>query len=210
MFFLKADKDNCATFMRLLNGYCLASGQLVNLEKSCFFFTDNTPDVIKKDCCDVLGIDVANSPRKYLRLPILWGRSKFEALAFVRDRVSNKVQGWKHSLLSYGGREVLIKAVANSIPTYSMFCFKFPKKTCSELDSIVSRFWWGQQKDEGRIHWISLKKLSSSKRSGGLGFKDFSMFNLALLAKHGGVFSIPRMICGLESSKVFIFLIQLL
>lgn len=118
-------------------------------------------------------------------LPILWGRSKSEALAFVRDRVKSKVQGWKHALLSHGGREVLIKAVANAIPTYSMSCFLFPKKTCGELDSIISNFWWGHQGGNGSIHWLAWRKLSKSKGDGGLGFKDFVSFNLALLAKQG-------------------------
>lgn len=104
----------------------------------------------------------ADSPGKYLGLPILWGRSKCEALAFVRDRVKSKVQGWKHSLLSYGGREVLIKSVSNAIPTFSMSCFKYPKKTCGELHSIISNFWWGQKDDEGRIHRASWKKTCMS------------------------------------------------
>lgn len=116
------------------------------------FFSDNTPEGIRDNCCSEMGIEVARSLGKYLGLPILWGRSKYEALAFVRDRASAKVQGWKKSLLSFGGTEVLIKFVSNSIPTYSMSRFKFPIKSCGELDSIVSKFWWGQQRDEGRIH----------------------------------------------------------
>lgn len=53
------------------------------------------------------------------------------------------------------------------------------------MDSIISNFWWGQRENEGRIQWRSWKSLTKSKHSGGLGFKDFSNFNLALLAKLG-------------------------
>lgn len=45
-----------------------------------------------------------------------------------------------------GGREVLIKAVALSILTYAMNCFKLPGSLCFELKSMVVRFWWGQKK----------------------------------------------------------------
>ncbi|KAM1428983.1 hypothetical protein ACFX2I_045229 [Malus domestica] len=43
LIFLKADKANCNNLSRLLATYCLASGQAVNLQKSCVFFSANTP-----------------------------------------------------------------------------------------------------------------------------------------------------------------------
>ena len=39
-------------------------------------------------------------------------------------------------MLSRGGKEVLIKAVAQSIPIYSMGVFQLPKKLCDELDAM--------------------------------------------------------------------------
>ena len=44
-------------------------------------------------------------------------------------------------MLSMAGKEVLIKAVAQSIPTYSMGVFRLPKKLCEELDAMCARFW---------------------------------------------------------------------
>ena len=46
-------------------------------------------------------------------------------------------------MLSRAGKEVLIKAVAQSIPTYTMGVFLLPAKLCDELDSLCARFWWG-------------------------------------------------------------------
>ena len=56
----------------------------------------------------------------YLGLPTLIGRRKYETFAFLKERVWRKLQGWKGKLLSKAGKEVLIKAVAQSIPTYTM------------------------------------------------------------------------------------------
>lgn len=133
--------------------------------------------------CDILGISNATHPEIYLGLPVISGRSKSEALSFVKERVYKKVQGWKHNLLSQAGREILIKAVASAIPMYPMVCFKFPKGVCDSLNSAITRFWWGQKEDEGKYHWVSWKKLTVSKEFGRMGFKDFEEFNLSLLAK---------------------------
>ena len=56
----------------------------------------------------------------YLGLSTLIGRRKYETFAFLKERVWRKLQGWKGKLLSRAGKEVLIKAVAQSIPTYTM------------------------------------------------------------------------------------------
>lgn len=47
----------------------------------------------------------------------------------------------------------------------------------------MARFWWGQRKDEHRIHWLRWGKLTEVKADGGLGFRELREFNLALLAK---------------------------
>ena len=88
-------------------------------------------------------------------------------------------------MLSRAGKEVLIKAVARSIPMYTMGVFLIPVKLCNELNSMCARFWWGQVGDERKIHWKSWIALSQPKKEGGMGFRDLGDFNLAMLAKQG-------------------------
>ena len=86
-------------------------------------------------------------------------------------------------LISKAGREILIKTVAQAIPTYSMCLFKLPKAICDKINSLLANYWWGQMKDERKIHWINWQKLCTQKKRGGMGFRDISAFNLAMLAK---------------------------
>ncbi|KAI5317842.1 hypothetical protein L3X38_037549 [Prunus dulcis] len=124
-----------------------------------------------------------DDPGHYLGLPTMWGRSKKDALSFVKDRLLCKVQGWKQGLLSQAGRETLSKSVALAIPTYPMSIFLFPKGFCGELDGILANFWWGHSGNKNKIHWINWWALGLPKHEGGMGFRNLHEFNLALLAK---------------------------
>ena len=94
-----------------------------------------------------------------------------------------RLKGWKEKFLSKAGKEVLIKAIAQSIPTYAMNCFQLPKTWCDEISSLISSYWWGQQRDERKVHWVKWESLCAPKIDGGLGFRNLHFFNTALLAK---------------------------
>lgn len=82
-----------------------------------------------------------------------------------------------------GGKEILIKAVAQSIPTYAMSCFKLPDSFCVEVERIIRNFWWGTSNSDRGIPWKAWKTLCRPKCEGGLGFRGLSCFNNSLLAK---------------------------
>lgn len=50
------------------------------------------------------------------------------------------------------GKEVLINAVALTIPLFAMSYFKIPNILCLELESFMTNFWWGQKNFEKKIH----------------------------------------------------------
>jgi hypothetical protein len=85
-----------------------------------------------------------NDPERYLGLPRVWGRSKSKALEWIQERVCNKIECWKESLLNQAGKEILIKVVLQAIPSYAMSILKLPKTFCQKLCSRVARFWWSK------------------------------------------------------------------
>ena len=77
----------------------------------------------------------------------------------------------ENSLL-YGGKEALLKAVAQAIPTYAMSVLKFPKKICKEVTDAMSQYWWGDEENQRRMHWFAWWKMCVPKERGGMGFRD--------------------------------------
>jgi hypothetical protein len=68
--------------------------------------------------------------------------------AYLKDRVWKRIQGWKKKMWSRAGKETLIKAVAQAIPSYSMSCFDLTKSLCDEISTMICWFWWAQQENE--------------------------------------------------------------
>ena len=98
----------------------------------------------------MLGVKEVEKFESYLGLPTLLGRSKYQAFSFLKDRVWKKMQGWKGKMLSKVGKEVLIKVVAQSIPTYTMGVFLLPARLCNKLNVYVQDFGGVRQMTKGR------------------------------------------------------------
>ena len=61
--------------------------------------------------------------------------------AKIKEKVGKKLARWKEKMLSMGGKEILIKAVAQTIPIYTMSCFQLPNGLCDDLESMMRNFW---------------------------------------------------------------------
>ena len=112
----------------------------------------------------------------YLGLPSIISCSKKLIFVEIKEKVCKKLACWK-------GKEILIKAVAQAIPSYTMSCFFLPKCLCNDLEREMRSFWWGQKQQETKIAWVGWKRMFKPKSLGGMGFRNLQAFNLALLTK---------------------------
>jgi hypothetical protein len=183
--FTQANGEGASRLKEILERYRLGSGQMVNKQKSAIFFSANSVEDMKLVVHQETEIPTEALVEKYLGLPTALGRSTDDQFEHIVTSVQKLVAGWAPRLLNSAGREVLIKSICQAIPTYSMSCFKLSKKMCKKIAAVVARFFWGGDERKRKMHWVKWPDLAIPKSCGGMGFKDFSLFNKAMLAKQG-------------------------
>lgn len=183
ILFFKATAQECHIVRMLLDSYARVSGQPINFEKSDLSFSPNANVSLKNYLGQILGVIIVSHHQRYLGLLVFMPRNKVNTFHFLKDRIWKLLQGWKNELFSIGGKEVLIKAIVQAIPCYTMHCSRLPESLVYDLNRLMARFWRGSNGEERKIHWASWAHLCKPKSLGGSGFRDLEHFNKALLAK---------------------------
>ncbi|XP_019173822.1 PREDICTED: uncharacterized protein LOC109169394 [Ipomoea nil] len=132
-----------------------------------------------------LAVAQAEDFGKYLGLPSVVGKNRRAVFAYVEQKLRQRFGSWNKRLLSKAGKEVLLKSVAQAMPTYTMSIYLLPSSLCVSLERLMNRYWWGRAGDEGGIHWLAWDRMCKPKKFGGMRFKRLREFNLALLGKQG-------------------------
>ena len=100
LLFCRASIQECMHIQALLSTYEEASRQKLNRDKTTLFFSKITDTEIQDSIKDLLGVLEIKQYEKYLGLPSFVGRNKKASLAFIKEQVWKKLQGWKEKLLS--------------------------------------------------------------------------------------------------------------
>lgn len=137
--------------LHLLECYEKTSGQLLNKDKTCIFFSKNTPNEVKENITQITGVWATSSLDKYLGLPTIIGRSKLKAFWSLLDKTWQRIFNWKYKFLSMVKKEIMLKVALQAILTYTMSIFLLPKNVTSWLNSILKKFWWGSNGENAKI-----------------------------------------------------------
>ncbi|XP_019181376.1 PREDICTED: uncharacterized protein LOC109176397 [Ipomoea nil] len=186
LLFFKATVNEAEAVKDCLVSYERMSGQCVNFGKSCIIFSRNTDDMIKNNVATVFNVQQVHNIGRYLGLPMGVGRNKREVFEYIEAKLKQRLGGWNKKVLSRAGKEVLLKSVAQAIPTYTMSIYYLPVTFCERLERMMNKFWWlSSRNGGGGIRWMAWDRMCGPKSMGGLGFKNLHKFNVALLAKQG-------------------------
>lgn len=183
LIFARGTEQEVVYLKQVLLLYECVAGQKINFQKSALSFGPGVKNLDKDLIQSILGVPIVPFHEKYLGLPTMTGRSKKQMFKRIQERLDIHLSGWQSKFLSKAGKVVLVKAVAQAIPTYAMNVFKLPKGVCKAFRSKVARYWWGKGDGRKGMHWCKWELLCKQKNNGGLGFRDLEAFNQAMLAK---------------------------
>jgi hypothetical protein len=107
------------------------------MSKSEVFFSRNISMGAQEDLSRIMGVRHVLGTGTYLGLPSMVGRSKKSTFTFVKDRVWKRINSWRGRALSKAGKEVMIKSVLQSIPSYVMSVYPIPETTIKENDQLI-------------------------------------------------------------------------
>ena len=101
----------------------------------------------------------------------------------VVERILRRLDGWKNTFLSLGGRITLIQSSLSHIPSYFLSLFKIPVSIALKIEKLQRDFLWSKAEEKKKDHLIRWDVVCSPKELGGLGFGKTSLRNIALLGK---------------------------
>jgi len=112
MIFCSASVDQAQAWKDILRQYELASRQTINYAKTDIAFSKGVPIDRRNQITLCLDIREVLSHDKCLGAPTFIGRSKKKPFLFLIDCIKKRLSGYMDKLVSWAGREVLIKVVA--------------------------------------------------------------------------------------------------
>ncbi|KAF5468900.1 hypothetical protein F2P56_013011 [Juglans regia] len=183
LVFVTGGKQSVLKLMNTLEVYEKWSGQLINKEKSTFFFSKSISTARRRNLKRTTGLVEGNFPLTYLGVPLVSGRLTSRELEPLIEKIRRKIAGWKVNLLSQGGRLTLMKHVLACISTHMLAVLNVPLRVFKKLNSLLSTFFWGELNGRPRMKWISWEKVCKPYKEGGPGMRNFDEVQRSLHMK---------------------------
>jgi hypothetical protein len=97
-----------------------------------------------------LNMVTSSFPCTYLGLPLHYKKPTRSMMEPVIMKIGNRLSGWKRRLLSYLGRELLVKTILSDMPTYFLTVHKMPGWAFYQINKFRKSFLW-RGKNHGQV-----------------------------------------------------------
>ncbi|XP_074556543.1 uncharacterized protein LOC141812447 [Curcuma longa] len=153
------------------------AGLTANLAKSCIYMA-GIDETTRQRILQITGFQLGEMPFRYLGIPIASQKLRISDYTTLLDALSRRVTSWPKATLSYAGKAQLVASVLQGVECYWMSVLPIPSGVVDRIYGICRSFMWTMSRPP--IAWMELCR---PRREGGLGLRDLSAWNHALLAK---------------------------
>ncbi|KAH9673090.1 reverse transcriptase domain-containing protein [Citrus sinensis] len=185
LLFAEASCNQAAMINDVLNTFCVSSEAKVSKQKSQVFFSKNVKPCNVRNIGTTLGFSMTTDLGNYLGMLVLHSRVSKATYHGILENVERKLNGWSAKHLSLAGRVTLTQTVLQALSIFSMQTTRLPTAIITKLKHQCRRFIWSGNSEVQKIHLINWAEVCRSKLSGGLGLKNLTIMNEALLMKLG-------------------------
>ncbi|KAL2225757.1 UNVERIFIED_CONTAM: hypothetical protein Sindi_3051500 [Sesamum indicum] len=181
ILFSRADMESLRIFKARLDCFAEWSGLRLNVQKSHLIIS-RSAQTLREEMLALLGFQEGVLPMRYLGLPLISSRLTIADCHPLLLKIDKRIAGWEGTTISYAGRVQIIKCVLISLSLYWASAFILPKKVINEIEKRLRAFLWKGTTNSGyaKVAWNDICR---PKEEGGLGFKDISTLNRALMTK---------------------------
>jgi mannosylglycoprotein endo-beta-mannosidase len=120
---------------------------------------------------DILNCATGKWAIKYLGVPVTSSKLHIVDWLPVDEKMLKRLDGWKGSALSLGGRLLLLNSCLSSIPTYCMSTHLLPKTILKRMDRTRKRFFSQGGGEKKKYHLVNELKPPALNKKEALALK---------------------------------------
>lgn len=140
VIYYKVDEREVVAALKYLQSLCDFSGQEINFHKLSIHLSQNLKPCNKHNILRILQMAECDHNNSYLGIPFCKGHMKHTGLSEIADKVKRRLASWKAKVLSFARRGILVRPIAQTIPTYVMQTHLLPTKLCNRIDGMICDF----------------------------------------------------------------------
>ncbi|CAA7030815.1 unnamed protein product [Microthlaspi erraticum] len=157
------------------------SGLCMNREKTDLFLAGLNPE--ESEALNIFGFQKGSLPIRYLGLPLLHRKLRKADYSPLTDKIKAKFNSWTVKGLTFAGRLQLISSVIYSLVNFWFSAFSLPKGCLKDIEKLCNKFLWAGDLTKHTSAKISWKGICLPKSEGGLGLRNFLVWNKVLNLK---------------------------